>query len=181
LETIIEEVKGPAPRRRSRRIGLLVLAACALSDCSAAVPPLANTRTSPEALAQAVLDAVAQRNRGAAEALALSEQEFRDHVWPELPAARPERNLPFSYVWGDLRQKSEASLTETLARYGGRRLALIAVRFDGELTRYPSYQVHRETTLRVRDASGEESDVRLFGSSFEKDGVWKVFSYVVDD
>ncbi len=53
--------------------------------------------------------------------LALNEIEFREQVWPELPAARPERNLPFSYVWGDLRQKSDANLERTLARHGGRR------------------------------------------------------------
>ena len=39
---------------------------------------------------------------------------------------------------------------------------------------------HRETTLRVRDDSGMELDLRVFGSMLEQGGVWKVFSYVVD-
>jgi len=111
----------------------------------------------------------------------LNEQEFRDHVWPELPAARPERNLPFSYVWGDLRQKSETLLTRTVQEQGGRRYTLVGVRFDGESTTYPSYVVHRQTVLRARDESGGEVDLRVFGSSLQKDGSWKVFSYVAEE
>jgi hypothetical protein len=102
-------------------------------------------------------------------------------VWPELPAARPERNLPFSYVWGDLRQKSDESLRRTLASQRGRRYALVSVRAAGETTRYPSYTVSRETVLMVRDESGAATELRLFGSIIQKDGGWKVFSYVVDE
>lgn len=114
-------------------------------------------------------------------ALALTEQEFRDHVWPELPASRPERNLPFSYVWGDLHQKSEQVLAATIARHGGQRFTLVAVRFAGETSPYPSYTVHRETVLEVRDGSGAPAAIRLFGSLIEHERAWKVFSYVVDD
>ena len=91
----------------------------------------------------AVLDAIQRRDITTLRSLALNEQEFREHIWPELPASRPERNLPFSYVWGDLHQKSEAALAQTLARHGGRRYMLVSVRFAGESTRYPSYTVYR--------------------------------------
>jgi hypothetical protein len=80
-----------------------------------------------------------------------------------------------------LRQKSEAALSQTLARHGGRRYTLASVQFAGETTRYPSYAVFRETVLRVRDEQGIEADLRVFGSSLEKGDAWKVFSYVVDD
>lgn len=127
------------------------------------------------------MGALERRDGAALSGLALNEQEFREQVWPELPASRPERNLPFSYVWGDLHQKSEAGLGETLAKYGGRRYTLIAVTFRGETSRYPTYTVHRETVLQVRDEGGTAADLRLFGSTLEKDGAWKVFSYVVDE
>lgn len=126
-----------------------------------------------------MLTAVAANDRAALERVTLSEQEFRDHVWPQLPAARPERNLPFSYVWGDLRQKSGASLSKMLAEHGGRRYQLLDIEFDG-VTDYQSYRVHREATFRVRDAAGQEMTLRLCGSMLEQNGVWKVFSYVVD-
>lgn len=127
------------------------------------------------------MDALARRDELALRALALDEDEFRRQIWPELPASRPERNLPFSYVWGDLRQKSEQALAQTLAQHGGRRYAVVAARFGGRATQYPTYTVYRETVLRIRDEQGIESDVRLFGSSVEKGNRWKVFSYVVDD
>jgi hypothetical protein len=127
-----------------------------------------------------VLEAVARRDAEALRALALNEQEFREHVWPELPSARPERNLPFAYVWGDLRQKSEQGLAAMLAKHGGAPYQLTEVTFEGEPTRYSSYTVHRDTTLTVRDARGAVVTLRLYGSTFEKDGAYKVFSYVVD-
>jgi hypothetical protein len=150
-----------------------------VSSCGSP-PLLSNTYPSPEALATAVLNAVERRDTTSLRGLALSEEEFREHVWPELPASRPERNLPFSYVWGDLRQKSDASLERTLARHGGRRYALVSLRAAGETTRYPSYTVSRDTVLRVRDETGVEQEMRIFGSVIQKESAWKVFSWVVD-
>jgi hypothetical protein len=154
-------------------LGLVSATACSR------VPPLANTSASAEALAGAVLDALSRRDRARLDALALSELEFRDHVWPNLPAARPERNLPFSYVWGDLHQKSTISLAETLATHGGQRYTLQRLTFGG-MTTYGHYTVHRDASFAVVDASGETETIRVCGSFLEKDGEWKVFSYVVD-
>jgi hypothetical protein len=140
---------------------------------------LENTHPSATALARAVLDAVARRDTDALRRLALNETEFRHHVWPQLPAARPERNLPFSYVWADLHQKSEQALRRTLTAYGGRRFELVDVRFSS-VTDYAAYRVHREATFVVR-GDGGQSAVRVCGSLLEKDGKWKVFSYVNDE
>ena len=150
-----------------------------LAGCTR-VPPLANTRPSSEALAADVLAAFARQDRDALEALALSEREFRDHVWPELPAARPERNLPFSFVWGDLHQKSRVGLATALLESRGHRFTLERVTFTGTTT-YATYRVHREATFHVRDGTGETVALRMCGSMIEKDGGWKVFSYVIDD
>ena len=161
------------------RVFAVLALVIALSGCGG-VPPLTDTYPGVESLAEAVLDALARKDRAALEGMALSEREFRDHVWPELPASRPERNLPFSYVWGDLRQKSLGALSETLARHGGRRYELVRVTFNGQ-TDYQGFRVYREATFRVRDAEGQEQPIRVCGSFIEKDGAWKVFSFVVDD
>jgi hypothetical protein len=144
-------------------------------------PPLANTQDSARAVAEQVLDALARRDRSALDRLAIIESEFRDHVWPSLPAARRERNLPMSYVWGDLHQKSVAGLSRILAAHGGRRYELLDVRFAAEPTTYAEYLVHREAVLSVRNAEGQSEEIRVCGSLIEKDGRWKVFSYVIDD
>jgi hypothetical protein len=144
-------------------------------------PPLTGTHSSSESLARAVLDAVERRDSRALRALAVTEREFRDHVWPGLPAARPERNLPFSYVWGDLRQKSDRGLAALIARDNGRPLELVRVEQEGGSTRYGACLVHRDTVLVVRRRDGVDERVRLYGSTLEKDGAFKVFSYVVDE
>lgn len=159
---------------------LLLLSSLLMAGCGALSPALEGSRGSADELARAVLDALQQRDLEALRGLALSEQEFREHVWPELPAARPERNLPFSYVWGDLFQKSESMLLRTIEAHGGRHYELVRIGFRGETTPYASYLVHRDGELTIKDEEGVERQLRVFGSVLEKDGRFKVFSYVVD-
>ena len=101
-------------------------------------PPLPNSHETPEALARAVLTAIEERDADTLLTLALNREEFTEHVWPELPAARPERNLSPSFVWGDLHQKSNITLRDTLAAHGGKKYEFITVRFLGETTEYKS-------------------------------------------
>jgi len=157
----------------------LPFVAVALTGC-VQVRPLGNTFPSADVLAAEVIGALAVKDCARLEAVALSEWEFREHVWDHLPAARPERNLPWSYVWGDLHQKSERMLTQGLARHGGRDYQLVSVTFSGK-TDYGPYRVHRDATFWVRHGAGETAAIRVIGSMIEKDGAWKVFSYVVDE
>jgi hypothetical protein len=157
-------------------VGVLALVA---TSCSTA--PLPNAHDSPEALSRAVLAAIQRRDASALHTLALNKGEFAEDVWPELPAARPERNLSSSFVWGDLHQKSSITLRDTLAAHGGKKYELVSTRFLGKTTAYKSYRVHRESELTVKDADGNERQVRVFGSAIEKAGRYKVFSYVIDD
>ncbi len=168
-----------APRRATRGAAYTTLLALALSACGAP-PPLADTEPSSEALAGAVLDALAAGDADRLAGLALDGQEFRDVVWPELPASRPERGVPVSYAWADLHQKSSNALRRLVARWGGQRFTLLGVAYGGETTDYRTYRVHRETRLRVRDESGRETEMAFYGSTLVRGDEYKVFSYVVD-
>jgi hypothetical protein len=159
----------------------IVCLVTSLAACNGSKPQLNEAQPSARAVAQLVLDAIARRDETTLRALALDEAEFKVHVWPSLPAARPERNLPFSYVWGDLRQKSEAGLSRTLGQYGGWRFELVDVRFSESPAQYAEFIVHGGTSLVVKNDAGEQETIRVCGSLLEKDGAWKVFSYVVDD
>jgi hypothetical protein len=59
-------------------------------------------------------------------------------------------------------------------------LYLRDVRFSGETSVYGAVRVHRRTELVMVGNDGSERIVRLFGSTIEQDGRFKVFSYVVD-
>jgi hypothetical protein len=172
---------GPIARRVRRLLACVTVLLLLILGCRPTpAVSLAHAASSPSALATAVLRAIERRDAAALRALAISEEEFRQHVWPELPSARPERNLPFSYVWGDLRMKSDAGLKEVLAIHGGRHYELAAIRAAGETTQYPTYLVHRQARITVKDPMGALLELRVFGSVLEKDGRFKVFSYVVD-
>nr|MBA3269320.1 hypothetical protein [Acidobacteriota bacterium] len=160
--------------RRGPAIGGLAFLLLLTSACGPT--PLLNTQPSADALVREVLTAVSRQDEGRLRALALDEGEFRRHVWPALPAARPERNVPFSYVWGDLRQKSNGRLRATLGAHGGRNYQFTSVSFSGGTTAYAGFAVHRDAVLVVRGADGIEQQLRIFGSAIEKDGAWKVFS-----
>lgn len=178
VPTVLSRTRTPGAHagvRLSLTLSLLLVAAC-----QATPPPIAGTLPTPEALAAAVLDALAARDVAGLRALALSEAEFRARIWPELPASRPERNLTADYVWRDLAVKSEASLRGLVGRLGGQRFTLREVTFAGETTPYKTFAVSRETELVVADAHGAEQRLRVFGSVLRVDGGVKVFSYVVD-
>lgn len=161
---------------------VIATAACSTpAEPSRSAAPLANTFDSPEAIAGAVLTALAERDAERLRGLPLSEAEFRDHVWPELPTSRPERNVPFDYAWGQLKQQSDGFLQQTLARYGGKRFTLVRTRFTGETTPYQSFVVMRESEIVAADETGRELVLRLYGSAMVKEGRYKIFSYVVDD
>src|SRR5688500_266044 len=105
-------------------------------------PLLTNTYPSVEQLATAVVEAISGGDMERLRALALDEEEFREHVWPELPAGRQARRRPCSFVWGDLNQKSGQALAGTGARHRGRQYTVVSVRFGGEATRCSTHAVH---------------------------------------
>jgi len=167
--------------RAGARLVQLLVVACALAASSACTQAtVAHTEGSIDDLVRAVLDAIERRDVDALRQLALNEHEFRTVVYPELPAARPERNLSFDYVWNDLKTKSDHSLAGIVEKYAGTPLTIVRVSFEDGVSQYPSYVVHRQCRLVVRNAEGLEEEVRLFGSVFEQDGRFKVFSYNVD-
>lgn len=153
----------------------------AVSTSRPASDPLTNTYSSPEALADAVIGAIAEGDLERLRGLALTEQEFRTHVWPDLPASRSDGLVPFDFVWGNLQQNSESFLRQTVAAQQGELSDLRRVTFAGTTTTYGDVVVHRDTVLVVASAGGGERMVRLFGSLVEQQGAWKVFSYVVND
>lgn len=171
----------PATLRFVVLAAVVLTAACSTPAEPTISAPLSNTFDSPEAVARAVLSALAERNVDRLRALPLSEAEFRGHVWPELPTSRPERNVPLEYAWGQLKQQSDAFLQQTIARYAGKQLTFVSARFTGDTTQYASFSVMRESEIVATDETGRDLILRLYGSVMVKDGRYKVFSYVIDD
>ena len=134
----------------------------------------------PEEAARQALELLAEGDAEGLSQLALQEADFREAVYPRLPAARPDRNTSAEFLWEMLHQRSRSSLATTLDRYRGRRYELIAVDFVGETTDYGPFQVHRDTVLTVSTPDGERAALRFFGSMLEQGGRYQIFSFVTD-
>lgn len=140
---------------------------------------LANAYTSAEALAKHFLAALASKDTESIKLLRLTKQEFCDYVWPDLPSSRLP-NVSCDWAWDQATLNSLSGLTEMLARHENKKYEFLSLRFAKGTETYPSYKVHKETWLRVRDETGKESELRLFGSMLEMDGKFKLFSFVID-
>jgi hypothetical protein len=143
-------------------------------------PTLTSTFASPTEVAQAVVAGLTVSDANRLDSIAMTETEFRDVVWPELPASRPERNLPWDYVWQDLRGKSRRQLSGRLRAWDNQGFEVVRVDFAGQTTDYRTFRVHRDSVVTLRDKRGRQASRRLFGSMIEQRGRYKVFSYVVD-
>lgn len=133
--------------------------------------------SSPEELVRRFLDAVEENNVDHVRRLAITEDEFKTLVYPELPASDPRRNTSAEFVWNTLHTRSESNLYSMMDAVGGRRFTLEELRFTGETTQYETYKVHRESLLVLRDRDGMKQTVRLFGSVLELDHQFKIFSF----
>ncbi|MEZ5318663.1 MAG: hypothetical protein R2752_14785 [Vicinamibacterales bacterium] len=164
-----------------RSVLLSVVAAMAVAaGCGGGASRFAHLQPSEHAAAEAVVRALATRDVTTLEALAVSEDEFMDTVWPALPTSRPEFGMPPDYVWSDTHTKSRGYLGQALEDYGGQPMTVERVRFLGATTDYGTFRIHAKTVVSVRHADGRTEDLRLFGSLLEAGGQWKVYSYIVD-
>ena len=162
-----------------RRPLAVTLLSLLLTGCGATPQPAwSNSFDSADALATAVLDALAAADEPRLARLALSEEELRDTVWPKLPASRDDVGMPWNYFWREHAQRNAGYLKTALAKHGGKGYHLAAVSFDGSTT-YDDVTIHREPALDLRTASGPQR-LRLFGSMAERGGRWKLYSFVVD-
>ena len=173
---------------RPRLAAVLAATAAILAGCGSRTPaeapeppPIAGGFfDSPEDAAAEALTLIEAGDAAGLARIALTERDFRESVYPRLPASRPERNTSADFLWEMLHQRSRNSLAMTLARHRGRRYELVAVDFHGETTDYGAFRVHRETVLTVRDPDGERAALRIFGSMLEREGRYRIFSFVTD-
>lgn len=159
----------------------LLLLLVTVSACSRETEPIPLTPSyeSKDAAVNAFLQALAARDRETLAAQAVSETEFLKHIWPALPASRPDVGMPADRAWADQAQRNNNFLSQLLGEHGGQRYELVTASFEGAAATYGGFALHPKTRLDIRDAAGVR-EVRLFGSMIESGGRWKIYSFVVD-
>lgn len=136
---------------------------------------LTDARRSPEALAEAALEALARNDREALEALRVPRGEYEQLLWPELPESD---HMPFALAWQMNDANSREGLSRVCGALGGQEFELLEVRFTEIPERYQSFTVHPGGEMVVRRVSdGRKGTIELLDVLVERDGRWKAMNF----
>ncbi len=138
---------------------------------------LQNAERSEWALSVKALEALAKRDAAALGALRVTEREYKELLFPEFPAAGPGRTTPVDTHWYLLDMKSVKGLQEAVRDYGGENLELLEVTPAGGVEEYKTFRLLKKVSLKVRRPSGEQAQLRIFGSIVVLDGQYKLLSF----
>jgi len=143
---------------------------------------LSGGASSPEALAQAFLAALAANDSKAAQRLAVSEDEYRKLIMPgSVKPGRPPQIMPDTkseYFWRKLATTSLYTLKGMMGDYGGKKFTLKGIEVQ-KVEPFAWYTAHRDPVLHVETESGEPFSLRL-GSMAEYHGRFKFISFWSD-
>jgi hypothetical protein len=140
-----------------------------------AVPQaLRNAAPSLEALARGVLDRLGQGDARGMAALAVTREEYRDVLFPGMPA---DQRAGADFYYDNMAAGSWKDLGRTVGELGGKSLEFLSIQADPKETeRRGAAILHRGITLRVR-VEGQERGLVLLGGVVELAGQFKVIRY----
>ena len=140
--------------------------------------PLANARTSPEALARAALQAMAAEDAEALDALRITRDEYETLLWPVLP---DREFMPFEFVWSVTEPRSRKGRREVMAEYKGVPLELVRVELGEEIEAYEEFTLYKEARMIVRRTdTGEEGPLPLMDALVVMGRGWKFMNFKED-
>ena len=140
------------------------------------VTTFANASSSRDALVRRIVADVAARDTNDLRQTLVSPREFVDLIYPSSPYTHPPLRQSPEITWMLIANPSASGFKRLVARLGGSRY---------ELSGYTCEQTERQggnsfwskCLLRLRDANGDTSTQRWFGSIVERDGRFKVMSF----
>ncbi len=128
------------------------------------VPPLSGGASSPEALVDELLLAIASNDPTALHALRVSEVEYRTIIVPgTVEVGQPLREVDAAATtafWRLLDSKSRDFGRQLLADQGGKKLSRKEIRFTKGVHPYAGYTAHGQVRVLVTDAQANETLIR---------------------
>jgi hypothetical protein len=161
-------------------LGLLLFVSGVGVGCTdvAHASPLVNARTSPEALAEAALEALVAKDEEILVSLLVTREEYETLLWPSLP---DKDHVPFEFVWSLTSPRSRKARREVMSEYGGLPLELVSVDLGAKVEAYDAFTLYQEARMTVRRMdTGREGLIPLMDVVVEMDGVWKFLNYGED-
>jgi hypothetical protein len=167
--------KGATRRLTTLLFAFFFLSMCTGKECTIR---LSNACDSIEDLGKQVLKAVYNKDIDRLKAIAITPEEYESYIWPQSPMSKIKQwQENYDFVQKQQFSRSNLSLRQMLAKYGGRQYTLIRVRFADDTTDHTIYKAHRDARLIVTSPEGKEVELNLFGSIVEMDGQFKIMSF----
>ena len=134
-----------------------------------------------EELVRKTLDALSREDERALSSLALTEEEYRRYIWPALPLSKIEQwQKQYAFVWEQVSARSSHGLRFILQKYGGQQFEYRGLRAAGGTAPYADCIVHKDVKITLKDSSGMEQEVKIFGSVVEMNNQFKIMSFDID-
>lgn len=124
-----------------------------------------------------LLEALERKDTAALAGMMITEKEFKEWLWWEFPASRPETNISPEFAWDNHARNSSKGLRLALRDYGGKKLVYVSHRFEEGEDKYQTFIIHAKTRVVVADSTGKEQELKVFGSVLEMNGRYKLLSY----
>ena len=138
--------------------------------------PFTGGAKSLEALGRAVCGALHGDTPDSLLRLCVSEEEFRDILWPEFPQSRPATGLRWDDAWPVLWGRLNGGSVSAVREHGSRVYTLLRVEQAAATTAYRNFKLHPGIVIVARDEEGRERRFDWIRSVAERKGRFKIYS-----
>ena len=128
---------------------------------------------SPDQLGLAVVDALNSKNIEKLNEYRVQRGEYLSWILP----AFPKSGFSPDFAWANLNKKCNVGMRRWIDRFGGLNLSYVEMRFDKPTQTYNGFKLLRGTVLRLKNATGQELDLKILGSVVKKNDRYKLLSY----
>ena len=129
-----------------------------------------------EALGRAVCGALHGDTPDSLLRLCVSEDEFRDILWPEFPQSRPATGLRWDDAWPVLWGRLNGGSVSAVREHGSRVYTLLRVEQAAPTVEYRNFKLHPGFVIVARDDEGQERRFDWIRSVAERKRRFKIYS-----
>jgi hypothetical protein len=133
----------------------------------------------PEDLARRVVEAVRTKDVPTLRDLRVSEKLYKEELCPAFLASKPRHTMNVDFHWNLLQVNALEGMREILNRYGGQPIEYRGLEDPDEIEEYGTFRLWRRVRVRIQlEGKEKEISARLFGAIVERNGRFKLLSYV---